>query len=152
MISVSHVSKRYNKNDLVVNDVSFTVEKGTIFGLLGPNGAGKTTLMQMISTLLMPTSGFVTICGLDSQSSAQEIRKRIGFLTTEIKLDPLPYEHIRWVENPDECPVEKIVGTSDMKRIKDLHDNPLLLFINQWSVGMVLERNKGLKLAEFKVD
>ncbi len=89
MISVSHVSKRYNKNDLVVNDVSFTVEKGTIFGLLGPNGAGKTTLMQMISTLLMPTSGFVTICGLDSQSSAQEIRKRIGFLTTEIKLDPL---------------------------------------------------------------
>ena len=70
----------------------------------------------------------------------------------EIKLDPLPYEHIRWVENPDECPVEQIVGTSDMKRIKDLHDNPLLLFINQWSVGMVLERNKGLKLAEFKVD
>ena len=70
----------------------------------------------------------------------------------EIKLDPLPYEHIRWVENPDECPVENIVGTSDMKRIKDLHDNPLLLFINQWSVGMVLERNKGLKLAEFKVD
>ncbi|MBP5460926.1 MAG: peptide chain release factor 3 [Lachnospiraceae bacterium] len=70
----------------------------------------------------------------------------------EIKLDPLPYEHIRWVENADECPVENIVGTSDMKRIKDLHDNPLLLFINQWSVGMVLERNKGLKLAEFKVD
>ena len=56
------------------------------------------------------------------------------------------------MDNPDECPVEKIVGTSDMKRIKDLHGNPLLLFINQWSVGMVLERNKGLKLAEFKVD
>jgi len=70
----------------------------------------------------------------------------------EIKLDPLPYEHIRWVENADEHPVDAIVGTSDMKRIKDLHDNPLLLFINQWSVGMVLERNKGLKLAEFKVE
>ena len=89
MISVSHVSKRYNKRDMVVDDVSFTVEKGTIFGLLGPNGAGKTTLMQMIATLLMPTSGFVTICGMDTQASAQEIRKRIGFLTTEIKLDPL---------------------------------------------------------------
>ena len=89
MISVSHVSKRYNKRDMVVDDVSFTVEKGTIFGLLGPNGAGKTTLMQMIATLLIPTSGFVTICGMDTSASAQEIRKRIGFLTTEIKLDPL---------------------------------------------------------------
>ncbi|MBO4687056.1 MAG: ABC transporter ATP-binding protein [Clostridiales bacterium] len=89
MISVSHVSKRYNKRDMVVDDVSFTVDKGTIFGLLGPNGAGKTTLMQMIATLLIPTSGFVTICGMDTSSSAQEIRKRIGFLTTEIKLDPL---------------------------------------------------------------
>ena len=74
---------------MVVNDVSFTVEKGKIFGLLGPNGAGKTTLMQMIATLLFPTSGFVTICGMDTNASAQEIRRRIGFLTTEIKLDPL---------------------------------------------------------------
>lgn len=89
MITVSHVTKRYNKSDLVVRDVSFSVEKGQIFGLLGPNGAGKTTLMQMIATLLQPTSGLVSICGLDSQSSAQEIRRKIGFLTTEIKLDPL---------------------------------------------------------------
>ena len=89
MISVNHVSKRYNKSDMVVNDVSFKVEKGQIFGLLGPNGAGKTTLMQMIATLLMPTSGLVSICGMDTTSSAQEVRKRIGFLTTEIKLDPL---------------------------------------------------------------
>lgn len=72
-----------------MNDVSFKVEKGQIFGLLGPNGAGKTTLMQMIATLLMPTSGLVSICGMDTTSSAQEVRKRIGFLTTEIKLDPL---------------------------------------------------------------
>ncbi len=70
----------------------------------------------------------------------------------EIRMEPLPYEHIRWVTNPEECPVDKIVGTSDMKRIKDLKDNPLLLFINAWSVGMVQERNKDLKLAEFRVD
>ena len=43
----------------------------------------------------------------------------------------------------------RIQGTSDMKRIKDLKDNPLLLFINSWSVGMVLARNPGLKLSEF---
>jgi peptide chain release factor 3 len=70
----------------------------------------------------------------------------------EIKLEPLPYEHIRWILNPEECPPDKIVGTSDMKRIKDLKDNPLLLFVNAWSVGMVQERNKSLKLAEFRVD
>ena len=67
----------------------------------------------------------------------------------EVILEKLPYEHIRWVENPQEVDVARIQGTSDMKRIKDLKDNPLLLFINSWSVGMVLERNPGLKLSEF---
>ena len=67
----------------------------------------------------------------------------------EILLENLPYEHIRWIVNKDETDVEKIVGTSDMKRIKDIKGNPLLLFVNSWSVGMVLERNEGLKLEEF---
>lgn len=67
----------------------------------------------------------------------------------EIRLDMLPYEHIRWIENKEEVNVSTIAGTSDMKRIKDLKDNPLLLFVNAWSVGMVLERNPGLKLSEF---
>ena len=67
----------------------------------------------------------------------------------EIKLEPLPYEHIRWIENKEEVDLTKIVGTSDMKKIKDLKGNPLLLFVNAWSVGMVLDRNKGLVLSEF---
>ena len=67
----------------------------------------------------------------------------------EIKMENLPYEHIRWVENKDEIDVSKIIGTSDMKRVQDIKGNPLLLFVNAWSVGMVLERNEGLKLAEF---
>ena len=49
----------------------------------------------------------------------------------EVILEKLPYEHIRWVENPQEVDVARIQGTSDMKRIKDLKDNPLLLFIEQ---------------------
>ena len=65
------------------------------------------------------------------------------------KMEKLPFEHIRWVENPGEVDVARIQGTSDMKRIKDLKDNPLLLFINSWSVGMVLDRNPALKLSEF---
>ena len=67
----------------------------------------------------------------------------------EIRLEKLPYEHIRWIENPEEINMSRIVGTSDMKKIKDLKDNPLLLFVNSWSVNMVLERNEGLKLSEF---
>ena len=67
----------------------------------------------------------------------------------DIKLEPLPYEHIRWIENPEEVDVNRIVGTSDMKKIKDLKGNPLLVFANSWSVNIVLERNEGLKLSEF---
>ena len=66
----------------------------------------------------------------------------------EIRLEELPYEHIRWIEN-DDIDVAKITGTSDMKRIKDMKGNPLLLFINSWSVGMTLDRNEGLILSEF---
>ncbi len=67
----------------------------------------------------------------------------------EVKLEKLPYEYIRWIENKDEINVERIQGTSDMKRIKDLKDQPLLLFVNSWSVRMVEERNPDLRLSEF---
>ena len=67
----------------------------------------------------------------------------------DIRLEPLPYEYIRWIENPTEINLDRIVGTSDMKKIKDLKDRPLLLFVNEWSVGMVLDRNKDLRLTEF---
>jgi len=66
----------------------------------------------------------------------------------DIRLDMLPYEYIRWIENTDLDP-ENINGTADMKRIVDLKGRPLLLFVNPWSVGMVLDRNPGLKLSEF---
>ncbi len=67
----------------------------------------------------------------------------------DIRLEPLPYEHIRWIENKEEVDLTKLVGTSDMKKVRDLKGDPLLLFVNPWSVGMVLERNKGLVLSEF---
>jgi peptide chain release factor 3 len=67
----------------------------------------------------------------------------------EVKLEKLPYEYIRWVENKGQVDVAKIQGTSDMKRIKDLKDNPLLLFVNSWSIGMVQDRNPDLVMAEF---
>ena len=67
----------------------------------------------------------------------------------EIRLENLPYEHIRWIENKDEIDIAKLTGTSDMKKVKDMKGNPLLLFVNSWSIGMTLDRNKGLVLTEF---
>ncbi len=67
----------------------------------------------------------------------------------EIRLDMLPYEHIRWIANKDEVDVARLTGTSDMKKVMDLKGNPLLLFVNPWSVQMTLDRNPGLVLAEF---
>ena len=69
----------------------------------------------------------------------------------EIHMENLPYEHIRWIKNK-ELDLDKLTGTSDMKKIQDLKGNPLLLFINAWSVGMVLDRNEGLELEEFGRD
>ncbi|MFI3207865.1 MAG: peptide chain release factor 3 [Eubacteriales bacterium] len=66
----------------------------------------------------------------------------------EIRMDTLPYEHIRWIEN-EEINLDKIIGTSDMKKIKDLKDRALLLFAHEWSVRMTQERNPGLELSEF---
>ena len=66
----------------------------------------------------------------------------------EIRLENLPYEYIRWIVNKD-IDLNSISGTSDMKKIKDLKGNPLLLFSHEWSIGMTLDRNKGLELAEF---
>ena len=67
----------------------------------------------------------------------------------EVGLEQLPYEYVRWVDNASEINIDKIQGTSDMKKVQDLKGNPLLLFAHEWSVRMVLDRNEGLKLSEF---
>nr|WP_191868041.1 peptide chain release factor 3 [Blautia glucerasea] len=67
----------------------------------------------------------------------------------EIRLENLPYEHIRWIANKDKVDVDSITGTSDMKKVTDLKGNPLLLFVNPWSVGMTQDRNPDLILTEF---
>ena len=66
----------------------------------------------------------------------------------EIRLENLAYEHIRWIEN-EQIDMDKISGTSDMKKIRDLKGRPLLLWVNSWSIGMTLDRNEGLILSEF---
>ncbi len=74
------VFKRSTKEVVAVDDVSFAVASGELFGLLGPNGAGKTTSVKMLTTLLIPTEGSAHILGHDVVKEAEAIRPRIGFI------------------------------------------------------------------------
>lgn len=78
--STTGVFKRQTKEVVAVEDVSFEIKKGELFGLLGPNGAGKTTIIKMLTTLLIPTSGSATINGLDVVEQAKQLRGNIGFI------------------------------------------------------------------------
>lgn len=72
---------------IAVNDLSFTAYRGEIFGLLGPNGAGKTTTLRMLATLIKPDSGNAFIDGKSIVTDDEAVRRKIGFLTSELKLE-----------------------------------------------------------------
>lgn len=79
--------KTGEKFKLAVNDLSFSAYSGEIFGLLGPNGAGKTTTLRMLATLIKPDSGDAFIDGVSVVSDPYGVRGRIGFLTSELRLE-----------------------------------------------------------------
>ncbi|WP_058485759.1 ABC transporter ATP-binding protein [Defluviitalea phaphyphila] len=82
-----NISKSKNPIKIAVDDVSFKAKENEIFGLLGPNGAGKTTTLRCMATLIKPTKGEIIIQGYDVIKKSQEVRKKIAFLTNELKLD-----------------------------------------------------------------
>src|SRR4030042_6546512 len=77
VIEVENLRKTYGAT-VAVDDVSFTVNKGEIFGILGPNGAGKTTTVECLQALRRPDSGHIRVLGLDPLREAQTVRQRIG--------------------------------------------------------------------------
>jgi ABC-2 type transport system ATP-binding protein len=80
-VSVEHLTKRFGRR-LAVDDVSFSVEAGEVFGFLGPNGAGKTTTVRMLATLIAPTAGTARIAGIElAAANGVEIRKRVAVMT-----------------------------------------------------------------------
>ena len=80
--------ERTDRKEIVaVNNLSFTANQGEIFGLLGPNGAGKTTTLRMLSTLIRPDSGDAILDGYSVVNQPEEVRGKIGFLTSELKLE-----------------------------------------------------------------
>lgn len=72
--------KKKRKETLAVNHISFSVDRGELFGILGPNGAGKTTTIKMLTTLLIPTGGTAKVLGYDVNAQPVEVRKRIGLI------------------------------------------------------------------------
>jgi len=79
-ITVEHLRKRFGAA-LAVDDLSFSVSPGEIYGLLGPNGAGKTTTLRVLAGILAPTSGRATVAGVEVAADPQAARGRLGFLT-----------------------------------------------------------------------
>ena len=95
IISVKNLAKTFD-GITAVNDISFEVQEGTIFGFLGPNGAGKTTTINILCTLLSPTSGSASIAGHDCMKNPSDVRKAIGivFQDTTLDKDLTAYENL----------------------------------------------------------
>jgi ABC-2 type transport system ATP-binding protein len=93
-IEVDRLTRRFGRF-IAVNEVSFSVERGTIFGLLGANGAGKSTLIRMLCGLLRPTAGNASVAGIDVGKNPEEVKKRLGYMTQRFSL----YEDLTVREN-----------------------------------------------------
>lgn len=134
-ISVSNLRKRYGKNiAYAVNDITFNVEYGTVFGFLGPNGAGKTTTLRILTTLLRPSSGSIHVFGKDLMKNQLEIKKRIGVvsqnpsfetnLTVERALD---LYGMLWGLNKKirKEKINEILNTFDIESLKNVKNDEL---------------------------
>lgn len=93
-ISCKNLTKRFG-SFTAVNDISFEVEQGEIFGFLGANGAGKTTAMRMLCGLLTPTGGSAMVAGYDIFTQTEQVKRHIGYMSQKFSL----YENLSVVEN-----------------------------------------------------
>lgn len=95
IIEAEHLTKIYKKSVRAVDDISFSVSKGEIFGFLGPNGAGKTTTIKMLTTLAAMTLGKATVAGYDVEKNPSSVRKTIGIVPQELTAD----DELKGIEN-----------------------------------------------------
>ena len=126
MIQVEHISKRYGDH-VAVEDLSFTVEKGQIYGFLGPNGAGKSTTMNIMTGYIAAGSGSVRINGFDILTEPEKAKKCIGYLPEipPLYTDMTVYEYLMFVAELKKVPkkervshVEEIIGRTQLEEVE----------------------------------
>ncbi len=126
MIVAQHLTKYYD-DKAAVADVSFTIQKGEVVGLLGLNGAGKTTLLRILSGLILPTSGSVSIAGVSLAQNPDAVRARIGFLPENPPVYPemsvVDYltfvAHLKGVKQGVVAQVERALAVTDLLKVRD---------------------------------
>jgi ABC-2 type transport system ATP-binding protein len=140
-IVVNNLSKCYGKHKAVKN-ISFGINKGTIFGFLGPNGAGKSTTIKMLTCQLKPTSGEVYVNGYDVTKNAVDIKKKIGVVFESQNL----YENLTVVENLDffrrlyGLPKEKINEALRMVGMEKYQSNQIKTFSKGMKQKILISR------------
>ncbi len=163
IIEVDHLTKRFGDH-VAVNDISFTVESGEVFGLLGPNGAGKSTTIKMLTTLLSPSGGHARVNGYDIVHQTTAVRRSIGYVPQALSADGslTGYENLlifaklydlprqQWATRVQE--VLSFVGLADASKqlvrtysggmirrlevAQALLHQPLVLFLDEPTVGL----------------
>lgn len=127
MIEVSNLTKKYG-NHIAVDDLSFRVEKGQIYGFLGPNGAGKSTTMNIITGYLAATEGTVTINGKDIRKEPEAAKKCIGYLPElpPLYVDMTVAEYLKFVAELKKVPKaeqkDQLAQVMEMTQITDMKD------------------------------
>lgn len=127
MIEVRNLTKRYGPNTAVDN-ISFTIEPGKIYGLLGPNGAGKSTTMNIITGCLAATEGSVRVCGHDIFEEPLEAKRCIGYLPEipPLYTDMTPYEYLMFVAEAKgveyEATFRQVREVMELTELEDVRD------------------------------
>jgi len=138
MIQLKNLTRKYG-NFFAVKNLNLNVKRGEVFGFIGPNGAGKTTTIKMLGGIIPPTSGSISICGIDLLKNPEEAKRRTGFIPDR------PYLY------------EKLTGMEFLRFIADLYNVPdalflkkaeellAMFFLTDWSFELIESYSHGMK-------